>query len=239
MKGKLEMVGIRGLSFLPTDRWGRIRFFVLLVLFALLAWFNRAQCSFLITRTPVLYYYCCYSPQEGDVLFQSLPHGDLVDAIEGITSSPYSHCGVVLRNDKNQWVVVESIFNVHETPLFLWEFRGRGGDFTAYRLNVKYASHIPSFKKNLISYLGRRYDFDYDMTNDRALYCSDLIYLAFEEVSGERMGTLEKLRDLNWKPFEHFILYEQGGKLPLDRVMITPASLARAPQLHEVYRTGF
>ena len=174
------------------------------------------------------------------MLFQSLPHdGDVVDAIEGITHSPYSHCGVVLRSDKNEWVVVESIFNVHETPLFLWMIRGRGGDFTAYRLDPKYSEIIPEFKKDLLSYLGHPYDHDYDMTNGQAVYCSDLVYLAFYQASGEKMGKLEKLRDLDWKPYEQFIESVQGGRLPLDRVMITPAALAQAPQLHETYRTGF
>jgi hypothetical protein len=224
---------------LPSNRVERLRLLALLFVFAVLGCIFHTQCSFLMTRVPVLYFYCRYSPQEGDVVFQSLPHGDLVDAIEGITHSPWSHCGVVLRNDKNQWVVIESIYNVHETPLFLWMFRGRGGDFAAYRLDSKYSPLIPDFKTNLISYMGRPYDFDYDMTNDQAVYCSDLPYLAFGKTSGEKMGMLEKLGDLDWKPYEHFIQSEQGGRLPLDRVMITPAALAHAPQLHEVYRTGF
>jgi hypothetical protein len=224
---------------LPSNRAERLRLLALFFVFAVLAWFYGAQCLFFLTRTPALYYYFRYTPQEGDVVFQSLPHGDLVDAIEGITHSPYSHCGVVLRNDKNQWVVVEAIFNVHETPLFAWEFRGRGGSFSAYRLDPKYAPIIPEFKKYLLSYVGRPYDFDYDMTNDNAIYCSDLAYLAFNKACGEKMGTLEKLRDLDWKPYENFIKSEQRGALPLDRVMITPASLARAPQLKEVYHSGF
>ena len=211
----------------------------MLFVFAVLGWFYGTQLMFLLTRTPAIYYYFCYSPQEGDVVFQSLPHGDLVDAIEGITHSPYSHCGVVLRNDKNQWVVEESIFTVHETPLVPWEFRGRGGSFTVYRLDPKYDSLIPKFKKELLSYMGRPYDFDYNMTDDSAVYCSDLIYLAFDKAAGEKMGALEKLRDLDWKPYEDFIKSEQGGGLPLDRVMITPASLARAPQLREIYQSGF
>lgn len=226
------------IRFLPSNRVGRLRLLALLFAFVFLAYFNRTQCSFLISRAPVVFHYFCYSPQEGDVVFQSLPHGDLVDAIEGITHSPYSHCGVVLRNDQNQWVIIESIFNVHETPLFLWMLRGRNGDFTAYRLDSKYSSLIPEFKRDLLSYMGRPYDFDYDMTNGHAVYCSDLVYLAFDKATGEKMGTLEKLGDLDWKPYEHFIQSEQEGRLPLDRVMITPASLAHAPQLHEIYRTG-
>lgn len=223
------------MRFLPTSRAVWIRLLALLIFLVLAGYVNREQCAFVFSRAPVLYNNLRYSPQEGDVVFQSLPHGDLVDAIEGITHSPYSHCGVVLRNDKNEWVVIESISNVHETPLFLWIFRGRGAEFTACRLDPKYSSSIPDFKKNLLAYSGRPYDFDYDMTNDRSLYCSDLVYLAFEKVSGEKMGKLEKLGDLDWKPFESFIKSEQRGALPLDRTMITPASLARAPQLHQVY----
>jgi hypothetical protein len=223
----------------PSNRAGRIRLLFLAAVFAILAFVYREQCLFLLTRMPVVVYYFQYPPREGDVVFQSLPHGDLVDAIEGITHSPYSHCGVVLRNDKNQWMVVESIFNVHETPLFLWMLRGRGGDFTAYRVDEKYSPLLPDFKKDPLSYLGRPYDFDYDLTKAPAVYCSDLVYLAFDQASGEKMGTLEKLGDLDWKPYEPFIKSEQRGGLPLDREMITPASLARASQLHEVYRAGF
>jgi hypothetical protein len=77
------------------------------------------------------------------------------------------------------------------------------------------------------------------MSKNEGVYCSDLVYLSFQKTSGEKMGTLEKLGDLDWKPYEHFILAEQNGKLPLDRLMITPAALAAAPQLHEIFRTGF
>jgi hypothetical protein len=226
------------MKILPSNRAEGWRLIAYLFVFAILGWFYGGQFLFAATRTPVLYYYFRYSPQEGDVIFQSLPHNDLADAIEGITHSSYSHCGVVLRNDQNQWVVVESIFNVHETPLFLWELRGRGGDFTAYRLDPKYAPLIPEFKKDLLSYLDWPYDYDYDMSKGDSVYCSDLVYLAFGKASGEKMGTLEKLRDLDWKPFEDFIKSDQRGSLPLDRVMITPASLARAPQLKEVYQSG-
>lgn len=224
---------------LPSNRAERLRLSAMLLIFAILAFFFWAQFTFLISRVPVLYYYCRYVPQEGDVVFQSLPHGDLVDAIEGITHSPYSHCGVVLRNDKNQWVVIESIYNVHETPLFLWELRGRGGNFAAYRLDSKYYQLVSHFKQDLLAYAGRLYDYNYDMTQDQSVYCSDLVYLAFDKASGEKMGTLDKLGNLDWKPYEQVIKTEQEGKLPLDRIMITPASLARAPQLHEAYRSGF
>jgi len=214
----------------PATRAGPLKLALLLCALVVVAYFGHVQ---------DYYYFYTYSPQEGDVIFQSLPHNDLVDAIEGITHSPYSHCGVVLRNQSGVWVVVEAVGPVVETPLLGWIKRGRGGGFTVYRLDPKYDSLLPKFKSDLLSYLGRPYDFNYDMTNGNSVYCSDLIYLAFEQATGEKMGTLEKLRDLDWKPYEDFIKSEQGGGLPLDRVMITPASLSRAPQLKEVYHGGF
>ncbi len=100
------------MKLLPSKRAEQLRLAAMLFVFALLACLFHAQTYFLISRLPVVYYYFRYAPREGDVVFQSLPHGDLVDAIEGITHSPYSHCGVVLRDAKGQWVVIESIFNV-------------------------------------------------------------------------------------------------------------------------------
>lgn len=212
----------------PTGGTGRLRLAALFCAFLVALYFAHAQ---------DYYYRLRYSPREGDVIFQSLPHGDLVDAIEGITHSPYSHCGVVIRDESGAWVVIEAIGYVHETLLISWLKRGRYGDFTVYRLDPKYAPALPEFKKHLLTYLGRPYDFDYALS-DSAIYCSELIYKAFNQTTGEQMGKLEKLRDLDWKPFEEFIKAEQGGGLPLDRAMITPAALSQAPQLKEIYRSG-
>ncbi len=137
------------------------------------------------------------------------------------------------------WVVLEAIGDVHETNLLHWVRRGRSGAFTVYRPDAKYDAVIPKFKKALLAFEGRPYDFGYDMSDNHGAYCSSLVYLAFQQASGEQMGKLEKLGDLDWKPYAGFIMTEQAGRLPLDRVMITPASLARAPQLREVYQSGF
>ena len=49
-----------------------------------------------------------YTPQQGDILFQSLPHMPVIDAIEGCTHSPYSHCGIVVKMG-DSWHVLEAI----------------------------------------------------------------------------------------------------------------------------------
>lgn len=40
-----------------------------------------------------------YTVQEGDILFQPLPHSRLVEAIEGVSMSIDSHRGIVERKD--------------------------------------------------------------------------------------------------------------------------------------------
>jgi len=121
----------------PGNRAGQLRLAGFLCALLVAAYFGHLQ---------DYYFYFQYQPKEGDIIFQSLPHNDLVDAIEGITHSPYSHCGVVLKDDHDVWVVIEAIGNVHETPLLGWIKRGRCGDFTVYRLDPKYDSLIPKFK---------------------------------------------------------------------------------------------
>ena len=57
-----------------------------------------------------------YTPQVGDVIFQSSGHNDLIDMIEGTSNSHYSHCGIVDRLD-GEWVVYEAASQVKATPL--------------------------------------------------------------------------------------------------------------------------
>lgn len=103
-----------------------------------------------------------YQPQEGDFVFQSLPHGDLVDAIEGASNSPYSHVGLVLKK-QGTWHVREAIGEVSDTPLPEWINRGRGHAFDAYRLKAPFQKHIPAFIQASQAFVGRPYDYQYDM----------------------------------------------------------------------------
>lgn len=177
-----------------------------------------------------------YAPSEGDVLFQSLPPNDLVNMIEGSTRSPYSHCGIVARRD-SEWVVIEAIGSVIETPLDEWIGRGRDGTAHPFRLLPRYRATVPAFIAAARRYLGRPYDYHYAM-DDAAIYCSELPYKAFLEVTGERMGRTVRLGELQWRPYENLIRRLESGGLPLEREIITPRDLALATQLQGVAADG-
>ncbi len=184
---------------------------------------------------PILYYLVAYTPQEGDIVFQALPHMPLVDAIEGISQSPYSHCGVVVKDQEGNWKVLEAIGDVHEVSLYLWVIRGRSGGFCVYRLKPEFRPLIPEMVAACRTYIGKPYDYDYDMSDD-AIYCSELVYKGFRTAShGGQLGKLQALGDLNWKPYEKIVREIESNRLPLDRLMITPVSLSKAPQLEKVF----
>jgi hypothetical protein len=177
-----------------------------------------------------------YEPREGDLIFQSLPRNPLVDAIEGSSGSPFSHCGILHRTG-NEWVVIESIGTVTETPLETWINRGRNEDYAVFRLTGSYREKIPSFIEEAKGYKGLPYDIHYDM-DDKAIYCSELIYKAFQKAAGENMGKLQKLGELHWQPHVAVIKQIEGGNVPLEREMITPRGLTEAQQVERVYSKG-
>jgi hypothetical protein len=175
-----------------------------------------------------------YIPKEGDIVFQSLPTNDLVEVIEGASGSPYSHVGLVIQKH-GDWYVREAIGPVMDTPLKEWVARGRSGHaFDAYRLRKAQRQFIPAFIKATEPFLGRPYDVKYDMDDD-AIYCSELLYKAMRNASGICLGKLEKLGDLNWRPYRSTIERYEGGRPPLERQMITPKSLSEAVELERVF----
>lgn len=178
-----------------------------------------------------------YMPMEGDILFQSLPNPpglDLVDAIEGSTGSPYSHCAMVFRQGET-WKVIEAIGPVQEISLTEWTARGRGKKIWAYRLGEEDRKKVPAALTAMRKDLGKPYDPHYRF-DDGAIYCSELIWRGWKAATGHGLGKPMKLGELNWQPYKAVIEAIEGkGNVPLDREMITPRDLAKAKELTLVY----
>lgn len=178
-----------------------------------------------------------YTPRVGDVIFQSSERNELIDMIEGSSNSHYSHCGIVDQVE-GQWVVYEAASTVKATPMNVFIDRGRNDGFAAYRFSEAYQSDIPAIIEKTRAYLGRPYDFRYRLDEEH-IYCSELIYKAFEQTTGEPLGELVRLGDLDWRPYEALILELENGPVPLDRMIITPIHLALAEQFEVVYSRDF
>ena len=174
-----------------------------------------------------------YEPREGDVIFQSLPRNAVVNAIEGATESPYSHCGIVAKQN-GKWVVLEALHGVEVTPVSQFLLRGRRQGFAVCRFRKEHQKHIPEILKAAREMLGRPYDSRYRM-DDEKIYCSELIWKAYKKVTRSELGKPVALQTLKWGPYRPVIEALEGGPVPLNRMMITPADMARAKQLKLVY----
>jgi uncharacterized protein YycO len=175
-----------------------------------------------------------YAPQDGDFLFQSLPRNPLIVAIEGSTGSPFSHCGIVVQRD-GKWMVLEAIGPVRETPLSAWIAQGRDNAYVAYRLKEPLHGKVPAIIAAAEQYKGRPYDIHYEM-DDAKIYCSELLWKATRDATGVKLGKIQKLGELNWKPHEAVMREIENGGLPLEREMITPRAVTEDPRLAEVHR---
>jgi hypothetical protein len=173
-----------------------------------------------------------YLVREGDIVFQSAPRSPLVDAIEGMTKSTYSHCGIVAKRE-GAWVVIEALGPVMETPLRSWIARGRGHHFAAYRLEPSFESSIPGIIESARRYLGRPYDIHFEFDEEK-IYCSELVFKAVRMATGRSLGHVDRVGELDWRPHEKFIRTIEA-EVPLDRELITPVAISRAKELTKVY----
>ncbi len=173
-----------------------------------------------------------YTPKQGDIVFQSLPHIPVIDAIEGCTHSPYSHCGIVM-NEGGVWHVLEAIGPVRVTRLDRWIGQGREEAFAVCRLKADFQPNVAAMITAAEKFIGLPYDIQYEL-DDEKIYCSELIYKGFKAATGQTLGKTVKLGELDWKPHEQVIRAIAGDPVPLDREMITPSDLAKAEQLEEV-----
>jgi len=185
---------------------------------------------------PPALFLASYRPQEGDIVFQSLPQSPLVNAIEGATGSPYSHCGLVVR-ERGRWFVYEANGDVHRTPLARWFYSSRNYCFAAYRLDDPHQQHIPKMVEYVRACVGLPYDIQYEL-DDQKIYCSELVSKAYRHSTGQYLGKLVTLGELDWRPYRQLIEQINRGPVPVDRQMITPRDLAAAEQLRLVTKYG-
>jgi hypothetical protein len=190
--------------------------------------------SFAWIYGPVAIAYWTYQPQEGDILFQSLPKSLLAKMMEGATDSPYSHCGILTKID-GEWMVCEAYQKVKSTPLLEVIFRGKHYGFAIYRLKPDKRPFIDQTLRHVREQFDKPYDVRYRM-NDDEIYASELIFKAYQQASGgESLGKLVYLGQLRWKPYEETIRYFERGPAPLRREIITPKNLSEAEQLELIF----
>lgn len=192
----------------------------------------------------------------GDIVFQTT-RTNASDAIMLASGTVYTHVGIVEIDKSGRPVVIEAVGPVQTVPLDKWIGKGEGGRVTVKRIKDLDEAQAKKATANARRYLGRPYDHFFYESSDQ-IYCSELVHLAFRDGAEISVGREEKVRDLNidtdaaqklirqrWKA--HPLCKAKSAKnfdacyaLILDQTLVTPASIARDPQMELVYTSyGF
>jgi hypothetical protein len=189
--------------------------------------------------------------QRGDIIFQNSRSAQS-QAILLATNSPYSHVGIVDFDSSGAPVVLEAVNTTRATPLDAWIAQGLGKDVALYRLDGLTDDQALAVTRAARSHFGKGYDPYFYKTED-ALYCSELVHIAFRDGMGLALGRVETLADLNLDSTAARALIAErwqshpacaGGQaanagqclgIILDEPLITPQAVAEDPRLRRIH----
>ena len=133
--------------------------------------------------------------QRGDVIFQNSRSAQSL-AILLATDSPYTHVGIVDFDANGNPVVLEAVRTTRETPLNDWMDQGEAGDVAVYRMEGLSGDQARAVTEAARSHFGKGYDPYFYRTED-ALYCSELVHIAFRDGTGAALGRVQRLKELD------------------------------------------
>ncbi|MGZ2369459.1 YiiX family permuted papain-like enzyme [Ancylomarina sp. YFZ004] len=176
--------------------------------------------------------------QDGDIIFQ-ISKSTQSRAIQLATKSKYSHVGMIYKKS-DQVFVFEAVQPVKLTLLEDWISRGERKHFVIKRLkdSEKILTDEVKIKMKHIGdrFLGKDYDIYFEWSDNR-IYCSELVWKIYKEAVNLEIGQLENLSkfDLSNKLVKQKLKERYGDNIPMDEIVISPASIFDSEQLKLVY----
>ena len=177
--------------------------------------------------------------QDGDIIFQE-SQSSQSQALRLAMNSRYTHMGLIVLEDGVPFVY-EAVGPVKLTPLEEWTDRGIGGLYVVKRLSDAEERLTREALQELRAagekYAGRPYDLQFKWSDDR-IYCSELVWKMYKTAVGLEIGALQTFGDFDLSSPEVLkkIQERYPDGLPLDEVVISPASMFESELLVEVYR---
>lgn len=187
--------------------------------------------------------------ETGDIILQS-HQTPQAWPIAFATSSLYSHTGIIIKQSDGSYHVLDSAGEVKESPFEEWIQHGHGQQFAIYR-DTRLSSEE---KQQLVDAAKEFYGMPYDyvfLFDNNSLYCSELPYRMYHKL-GLSIGKVEKVGDLNvnnplvewliesrWQMHPHCVeqkkSYKACRELVMQQELISPASIARDPNMKQIY----
>lgn len=177
--------------------------------------------------------------KEGDIIFHQ-SRSSQSEAIRIATNSRFNHTAILIRH-KGGLAVLEAVQPVKITPVEEFVRRG-GGHFVIKRLRDHQAVLTPQVLQKLqergLTYVGKNYDL-YFRWDDTRIYCSELVWKLYKDITGLEIGKLQKSSDLQLdNPIVQKLIKSRYGKMaeiPVNEPIISPQSIYDSDRLITVY----
>lgn len=179
------------------------------------------------------------APRDGDIIFHTSRSAQSA-AIQLATRSRYSHMGLILHRDGKPYVF-EAVATVRFTPLAQWIARGERGHYVVKRWTQAGpqldAAGIARLRAQAEAMAGRPYDLTFGWSDER-IYCSELVWKAYQRAFAVQIGNTQRLRDFDLTDarVRTKLRERYGERLPLDEIVISPQAMFDSPLLQEVER---
>jgi len=193
-----------------------------------------AAASALATAAPAAAQTASAALRDGDIIFHTSRSSQSA-AIQRATHSRYSHMGLILHR-QGQPYVFEAVATVRFTPLAQWTARGAGGHYVIKRWRDADtrldAAGTTRLRHSAQALAGKPYDLTFEWSDAR-IYCSELVWKAYERAFGLKLGETQRLADFDLSdPVVAAKLRERyGAKLPLQKIVISPQAIFDSAEL--------
>ncbi|MEM6883955.1 MAG: YiiX family permuted papain-like enzyme [Verrucomicrobiota bacterium] len=174
--------------------------------------------------------------QDGDIIFQRMQSSQCV-AIEAATDSQYTHLGLIFMEDGKPFVY-EAVQPVRKTPLQAWIQQGRDHHYVVKRLRDYESVNFQAVKQQAAAMLGKNYDALFGWSDNR-IYCSELVWKAYQRGADIEVGTLRQLEDFNLEhaTVKQLMRQRYGDDVPLKMTVISPADIFDSEKLITVQKS--
>lgn len=175
--------------------------------------------------------------KSGDIIFQ-VTASSQCKAVQLATHSKYSHCGIIFK-EENGWYVYEAVQPVQKTPLAEWISHGQKKHFVIKRIKeadrILTPDVVSKMQSKAIKNLGKNYDIYFEWSDDK-IYCSELVWKIYHDVTGLEVGKLQKLRDfdLTSQAVKNKLKERYRETIPLDELVISPAAIFESNLVYTV-----
>jgi len=172
--------------------------------------------------------------RDGDLIFQE-SRSRQSEAVRQASGSRYTHMGMVFGAGTDDAYVLEAVQPVRRTPLRKWIARGHEGHVVVMRLRDTTVMNVEALKGVAEAFIGRDYDLTFEWSDER-MYCSEIVWKAYERALHLRLGEPQpwSALNLNAAAAKQLANKRLGHAPDPNALVITPVRIMQSTLLRQV-----